>query len=97
MGNYINRRNRPSEELLQVGISAADPDPHGSALSLVSWIRIRIGNADPDLGRRKWPTKKEKRLIAGCSLLRAGGFSCGLGVLLGDLGINTVAEFKYNY
>ncbi len=27
-----------------------DPDPHGSALILVSWIRIRIGNADLDSG-----------------------------------------------
>jgi hypothetical protein len=25
-----------------------DPNPHGSALILVGWIRIRIGNADPD-------------------------------------------------
>ncbi len=25
-----------------------DPDPHDSALILLSWIRIRIGNADPD-------------------------------------------------
>jgi hypothetical protein len=62
MGSYINRRNQPSEEQLQVGTSAVDPDPHGSALRLVSWIRIRIGNADTDLGRRKWPTKKEKTL-----------------------------------
>jgi hypothetical protein len=30
--------------------SAADPvpDKHGSAFILVGWIRIRIGNMDPD-------------------------------------------------
>jgi hypothetical protein len=27
-----------------------DPDPHGSAVILVDWIRIRIENADPDPG-----------------------------------------------
>jgi hypothetical protein len=33
-----------------------DPDPHGSVLSWVSWIRIRIEIADPYLypGARKW-------------------------------------------
>ncbi len=25
-----------------------DPDPHGYAFILVGWIRIRIGNTDPD-------------------------------------------------
>jgi hypothetical protein len=34
--------------------AAADPDPHGSALIWLSWIRIRIGNADPDPGIRKF-------------------------------------------
>ncbi len=34
--------------------SAADPDPHGSALIWLSWVRIRIGNADPDPGTRKY-------------------------------------------
>jgi hypothetical protein len=59
------------------------------------------------------PQKKKKRLSAGCSPLRAGGFSCGLDILLGDLGIITVGaksleaavsigplfrrKFKYNY
>jgi hypothetical protein len=30
-----------------------DPDPHGSSLTWLSWIRIRNGNADPDPGARK--------------------------------------------
>ncbi len=30
-----------------------DPDPHGSALILLFWIRIRLGNADPDPGAKK--------------------------------------------
>jgi hypothetical protein len=28
--------------------SVVDLDPHGSALVWLSWIRIRIRNADPD-------------------------------------------------
>jgi hypothetical protein len=49
---------------------------------------------DPDPGGQKWPTKIEKVKIfyvlkdAGCSLLRAEGFSCSLGVLYGGLGIS---------
>jgi hypothetical protein len=41
---------------LQFRISSvmdADPDPHGSTLIWLSWIRICIGNADPDPGARK--------------------------------------------
>jgi hypothetical protein len=30
--------------------SVLDPDQHGSAFIWLSWIRIRIGNADPDSG-----------------------------------------------
>ncbi len=33
--------------------TVSDPDPHGSVLIWLSWIRIRIGNADPDPGARK--------------------------------------------
>jgi hypothetical protein len=35
--------------------SAVDPDPYGSAMIWLSWIRIRVGNADPgpDPGARK--------------------------------------------
>ncbi len=57
-------------------------------------IRIQIADPDPDPGGQKWPTKIEKRteffffLSAGCSLLRAQGFSCSLGVLYGGLGIS---------
>jgi hypothetical protein len=56
------------------------------------WIRIQI--ADPDPGGEKLPTKIEKSpefscfLSTGCSLLRAEGFSCILGVLYGGLGIS---------
>ncbi len=32
----------------------------GSAFILVGWIRIRIGNSDPDPGGPKWPTKVKK-------------------------------------
>ncbi len=60
------------------------------------WIRIRIeiADPDPDPGGKKWPTKIEKSpefslfLSTGCSLLRAEGFSCSLGVLYGGLGIS---------
>ncbi len=31
-----------------------DPDPHGSALIWLYWIRILIGNADPDPRARKY-------------------------------------------
>jgi hypothetical protein len=31
-----------------------DPEPHGSALIWLSWIWIRIGNADPDPGAWKY-------------------------------------------
>ncbi len=60
------------------------------------WIRIRIqiADPDPDPGGQKWPTKIEKspefhvfKYGTGCSLLRAEGFSCSLGVLYGGLGI----------
>jgi hypothetical protein len=36
-------------------ISVVDPDPHGSALILVGWIRILNGKADsvPDQGGQK--------------------------------------------
>jgi hypothetical protein len=56
----------------------------GSALILVGWIRLRIqeGKNDPKkLGKREDSS-------AGCSLLRAEGFSCGLDVLCGGLVIS---------
>jgi hypothetical protein len=38
------------------------PDPHGSVLILVGWIRIRIriGNADPDQGEQNLTIKSEE-------------------------------------
>jgi hypothetical protein len=34
--------------------NVVEPDPHGSSLILVTWIRIRIGfDADPDPGGQK--------------------------------------------
>jgi hypothetical protein len=40
--------------------SVVDPDPHGSALIWLSWICIRIGNADPDSGA--WKMEIDKKL-----------------------------------
>ena len=42
--------------------SVAVPDPHGSAFILVSWIRIRIRNTDPDriLEGQNYPQKWRK-------------------------------------
>ncbi len=59
--------------------SVVDPDPHGSALIVVGWIRIRTPNADPDPGPggQKYPTKKEK--MKKYIVLRVG-FSCGLDI-----------------
>jgi hypothetical protein len=34
--------------------SVVDPDPHGVAFIWLSWIRIRIGNAEPDPGALKF-------------------------------------------
>jgi hypothetical protein len=31
-----------------------DPNPRGSAFIRLSWMRIRIGNMDPDPGARKY-------------------------------------------
>ncbi len=56
----------------------------GSAYKLRIRIRIQEGKNDP----KNW--KKDRILIfwiAGCSLLRAEGFSCSLGVLYGGQGI----------
>ncbi len=56
-------------------------------INLSCWIRIRIqeGKNDPK-------NRKKYRIFmfwsAGCSLLRAKGFSCSLGVLYGCLGIS---------
>ncbi len=63
-------------------------------INLSCWIRIRIQIADPDPdpgGQNDPKIRKKDRIFifwsAGCSLLRAEGFSCSLGVLYGGLGI----------
>ncbi len=64
-------------------------------INLSCWIRIRIQIADPDPdpgGKNDSKNRKKDRIFifwsAGCSLLRAEGFSCSLGVLYGGLGIS---------
>ncbi len=52
----------PIQTLFSVLISDVDPDPRGSALSWLLWIRIRIGNADPDLDPWAWKLTKIKRI-----------------------------------
>jgi len=44
--------------------SVSDPDPCGSVLIWLPWIRIRIGNTDPDPdpGQSKWCPKREQSL-----------------------------------
>ena len=61
---------------------AVDPDPDS------------IGSVDPDPDSEGQKNHKHRKklinfifLSAGCSLLTAEGFSCGLGVLYGSLGI----------
>jgi hypothetical protein len=51
----------------------------GSALILVGWFLIRIGNADPDPGVKKWPTKMKKCIVLKCWIfsLTAGGVNLG--------------------
>jgi len=44
-------------------ISVSDPDPHGSALKMTPWIRIRIRDADSATGFRSFKiTEKWKRI-----------------------------------
>ena len=57
----------------------------GSAWILVGWIRIQEG-------KMTHKNRKKSRIFmflsTGCSLLRAEGFSCSLGLLYGGLGIS---------
>jgi hypothetical protein len=68
-----------------------DKDVHRSAVILVAWIRIRIGNAKPDQGGQKGPTKIEESEEVSCFFvldvlfLRAEGFFCSLDFLHGRL------------
>jgi hypothetical protein len=55
--------------------------PHGSTLSLVSWFRIQESKNGPQNFKQA-----KKILSAGCSLLRAEGFSCCLDFLYGGYG-----------
>ncbi len=64
-----------------------DPDPHGSALI---WA---VGSGSGSRrGKMIQKNRKKDRIFifwsVGCSLLRAEGFSCSLGVLYGGLGIS---------
>jgi hypothetical protein len=71
-------------------VSDPYPDPHGSAwirINLSCWIRIQEGINDHK-NRKK--SRIFKFLSPGCSLLRAEGFSCSLGVLYGGLGISNL-------
>ncbi len=56
-------------------------------ISLSCWIRIRIQKGKND------PQKKKKVKKITCSLLRAEGFSCSLGVLYRGLRINKLQFF----
>jgi len=38
----------------------SDPDPCGSVLKWLPWIRIRIGKRDPNPGKSNWFPKREK-------------------------------------
>jgi hypothetical protein len=38
-----------------------DPDPQGSAFFLLQWIRVRFGNANPDLDPRDRKLTKVKK------------------------------------
>jgi hypothetical protein len=70
-----------------------DPHPHGFASILVGWIRIRIGNADPDVdpGGQKIPSKIKNKvpnfMFVVLNVLRAECVSCSVDVLHGGLGI----------
>jgi len=44
---------------LALKTSVADPDPCVSVLKWLPWIRVRIGNTDPDPGQSKWRPKRE--------------------------------------
>jgi hypothetical protein len=69
-------------------IAVLDPNPHGSAMILVDWIRIQVRKNDSQKKRKKVKKCIVLILSAGCSFLRARGFSCSLDVLRGGLLIN---------
>jgi hypothetical protein len=73
-----------------------DPDPHGSAIIGVAGsgsgsvyklqIRIRIQEGKKMTHKNREKSRIFMFLSTECSLLRAEGFSCNLGVLYGGLG-----------
>jgi hypothetical protein len=65
-------------------------------LQSVLWIRIRTGsrfNGFPWIRIQESKNGPEKYKSAGCSLLRAEGFSCSLDVVYGGLGISKLPQF----
>jgi len=47
----------------ELSTSVSDPDPHGSALKMTPWIRIRIRDVDSGSGSRSFKmTEKWKEL-----------------------------------
>jgi len=48
--------------LVQSSVADPDPDPHGYAFTFVGWIRILIGNTDPDPGGPKMKHKSVENL-----------------------------------
>jgi hypothetical protein len=41
----------PGNNQIYISTSVSDPDPCGSVLKRLPWIRIGIGKTDPDLGQ----------------------------------------------
>jgi len=56
----VSGKNYFSEPELSYRTSVSDPDPCGSVLKWPPWIRILIGNTDPDPGQSKWCPKRKK-------------------------------------
>ncbi len=50
--NVYSKSRRRQQQFLKKN-SVVDPDSHGSACIWLSWIRIFVGNANPDPGARK--------------------------------------------
>ena len=70
------------------GFGSGSVSGSGSAwtrINLSCWIRIQEGKNDPQKYKK---SRIFMFLSTGCSLLRAEGFSCSLGVLYGGLGIS---------
>jgi hypothetical protein len=62
-------------------------------VKLLACLSTSVVDSDPDPGGQNDPqiSKKERIFMfrrTGCSLLRAEGFSCSLGIIYGGLGIS---------